>query len=193
MARPKEFDRDTALDRAMELFWCQGYEATSLQDLLQHMGIGRQSLYDTFGNKRQLFLSALDRYGTVHIDKMLHRLQGPDASVEAIREYFADFVRFYSSPRVRRGCLVANSTLELVPHDEEVTKRVKVRVAKMETAFVSAIKNAMDRRELQTDKDAKGLAHYFTSAVMGLGVLAKGGASRNTLRELAEATLTVLD
>ena len=126
MARAKEFDREAVLDRAMELFWSQGYEATSLQALLEHMQIGRQSLYDTFGDKRQLFLEALDRYGKVHIDKMLDRLNETNASLESIREYFADFVRFYSSPRTRRGCLVANSTLELVPHDEEVARGSRV-------------------------------------------------------------------
>ena len=88
MARPKAFDVDQALERAMELFWRQGYLATSLPDLVEHMGIGRQSLYDTFGDKRQLFLQALDRYAAVMIGGALGRLEEPGASLDDLKSSF---------------------------------------------------------------------------------------------------------
>ena len=193
MARVKEFDREVALEGAMELFWSKGYEATSMQALVEQMGIGRQSLYDTFGDKRQLFLSALERYGTLHIDNMLQQLNGQDASVEAIRGFFADFVRFYATSGERRGRLFVNSTLELVPRDEEFANSIKRRVAKTESALLNATTNAVDKGDVASDSDAKVLAKYLVTAIAGLGVLARAGSGRTALRKVADISLRVLE
>src|SRR6266852_1410049 len=92
MARPKEFDRDQALQKAMEVFWSRGYEAASIQDLVKHMGINRQSLYDTFGDKHALYLQALDRYREVEGRKLLELLERPGSVKKSLRQLFEGVV-----------------------------------------------------------------------------------------------------
>ena len=92
MARPKAFDEEVVLDRAVEVFWAKGYEATSIQDLVDAMGIQRGSLYATFGGKHQLFLTALDRYGEVVVKKLLAILESKPSALESIEQFFAQLV-----------------------------------------------------------------------------------------------------
>src|SRR5882762_5197437 len=92
MARHKEFDRDEALHKAMEVFWSRGYKATSIQDLVKHMGINRQSLYDTFGDKHALYLLALDRYREIEVRKLFDLLERPGSVKKNLRQLFAAVV-----------------------------------------------------------------------------------------------------
>jgi len=103
MARPKEFDCDVVLDKAMALFWRQGYEATSIQDLVTHMGINRQSLYDTFGSKRQLYLAVMDRYIDRVVSRRLTVVNASSAATGAIRQFFSDVVAFAVSDKDNKG------------------------------------------------------------------------------------------
>lgn len=192
MARPQEFETTQVLDRAMELFWLQGYEATSMQDLLDHMGIGRQSLYNTFGDKRQLFLTALDRYCDKECQGMLARLQHEEAGLEAIHEHFEDLVRSCGRNGPRRACMIANTAMELAPHDEEIARWVKARIDVMVNAFHNAVANAMEDGEITELEDARSVAYYLMTTTLGLGVLAKGGASRKVLRDTADVALSAL-
>jgi len=103
MARPKEFDCDVVLDKAMALFWRQGYEATSIQDLVTHMGINRQSLYDTFSSKRQLYLAVMDRYIDRVVSRRLTVVNASSAATGAIRQFFSDVVAFAVSDKDNKG------------------------------------------------------------------------------------------
>jgi TetR/AcrR family transcriptional repressor of nem operon len=103
MARPKEFDRDVVLDKAMALFWRQGYEATSIQDLVTHTGINRQSLYDTFGSKHQLYLAVMDRYIDRVVSRRLAVVNATQSSTAAIRQFFSDVVEFAVSDADNKG------------------------------------------------------------------------------------------
>src|SRR3712207_3633301 len=109
MARHKEFDRDEALQRAMEVFWSRGYEAASVGELVKHMGINRQSLYETFGDKHSLYLAALDRYREVEGAKMYGVLEGPGSVKRALRELFEGVIEGALGEGGRRGCLVGNA------------------------------------------------------------------------------------
>ena len=104
MARTREFDREEALDRAMHVFWDKGYEATSLSDLLDAMGIARQSLYDTFGDKHALFLEALDRYETHRLGQLQSCLETAPSVTRAFRDMFEGLVDESESVK-RRGCM----------------------------------------------------------------------------------------
>ena len=117
MARPKAFEREQALDQAMHLFWQQGYEATSLPELLNTMGIGRQSLYDTFGGKHQLFMESLTRYRRTIWDT-LGDLQSPNASIKDVRAWFGAMAEFFDATPHKRACLLINCTMELAPHND---------------------------------------------------------------------------
>lgn len=101
--RPKEFDRDTVLDKAMELFWRQGYQGTSIQALVEHVGINRASLYATFGDKHRLYLEAMDRYLDRIVAERLEIVQRPRATKEAIRQFFVEVIEFAVSDAERRG------------------------------------------------------------------------------------------
>jgi TetR/AcrR family transcriptional repressor of nem operon len=191
MPRPQEFETEAALDRAMELFWQRGYGATSLQDLLDHMGIGRQSLYNTFGDKRQLFLAALDRYVNTTCQETMDRLRQSEAGLEAIQQHFDELLCTCAVPGPRRACLIANTAMELAPHDEEIAKWVKNCLESMVAAFRNAVVNAQDRGEIDVESP-RATAYYLMTTTLGLGVLAKGGASKKVLRDAADIALSAL-
>src|SRR3977135_2157179 len=113
MARHKEFDRAEALHKAMEVFWSRGYEAASIQDLIKHMGINRQSLYDTFGDKHALYLQALDRYREIESRKLLDLLERCGSVKRALRRLFARVVEGSLCAGERRGCFLGNAMSEL--------------------------------------------------------------------------------
>src|SRR6266852_2659468 len=124
VARPKEFERDVVLDRAMQVFWSRGYEATSIQHLVGRMGIQRGSLYDTFGDKRRLFFAAVDRYDQVVTAKLLAALEEPASGKDAIRKFFRLKLKLSVEPGRPRGCLVTNSAAELASRDRSPATRV---------------------------------------------------------------------
>lgn len=191
MARPREFDKDEALDRAMDLFWLKGYEATSLQDLLEHMGIGRQSLYNTFGGKHDLFIAALDKYRNERLGAVLARLKAHDASLETIREVCGLAVEIYGGDP--RSCFLANSTLELACQDDDVAQRARAYAVGLEDAFFQAVMSAMERGEIPKEKDPRSLARHLTNSVCGITVLSKAGTSRESLHDAMSVALTVLE
>ncbi|MGM0578146.1 MAG: TetR/AcrR family transcriptional regulator [Myxococcota bacterium] len=191
MPRPREFDEDEALSRAVDVFWRRGYEATSMRDLLGAMGLGRQSLYDTFGGKRALFLRAVDRYRRDTAAR-IEALYGPDAGVEAIRAHF-EFVMEHIVGRPEIGaCMMANTALELGLVDEEATSVVRRHLAGCEEAIHDALVRATRVGDVDADLDPRAVARYLTAALHGLGVMARSGASPEALRQVVDVTLSVL-
>ena len=192
MARTKEFDHDVALDRAMHLFWRQGYEATSIQDLVEHMGIGRGSLYATFGDKHTLYLAAFDRYCATVGAGFLAPLAEPIPVRAALRRVF-DGVVAESLAEGHHGCLMANGTLELASHDGDVRRRVEVGLQGAEDTIARALALAQAAGELAAGRDPRALARYLVNALQGLRVTAKVTDDRGTLEDIARVTLTALD
>jgi TetR/AcrR family transcriptional regulator, transcriptional repressor for nem operon len=151
LARTKEFRPEEALDAAMQLFWCRGYEATSMRDLLDGMGIGRGSFYNTFGDKHALFLASLDRFRelrTSWIDEVLE-----DSGLGGIEEVFGRTVDSLVGFEPRRGCLMANTAVELGPHDAQVAEKVSSYVRHTETIFERALIRAQEAEEIPADRD----------------------------------------
>lgn len=181
MARPKAFDTDAALVRAMELFWEQGYAATSMEQLVRTMGIRRQSLYDTFGDKHQLFLAAMDSYCAMLEAAMLAPLRAPGAGLQALHDTGLAIIDFLLRYPKRRACLMANTTLELAPHDAEIAAKVQAHMTTMESAFHHALGNAQARGEIASSADIDALSKYLVGVTHGLMVMAKSGADRETL------------
>ena len=153
MPRPKEFSPDEALAKAMEVFWAQGYEATTVQDLVDAMGINRFSLYDTFGDKRSLFLSALDRYGASIANESLSALEGAEDGMAAIRAFFLGQVERFSGEEGRRGCLMANCTAELAGRDDDAAERSRRALEGIQRAFRSALGRAQVAGDIGPDRD----------------------------------------
>ncbi len=193
MARPKEFERDVVLDRAMQVFWSRGYEATSIQHLVARMGIQRGSLYDTFGDKRGLFFAAIERYDRVVTAKLLETLDGPGSGTEAIRRFFRLKVDLSLEPGRPRGCLVTNSTAELASRDRGTATRVGAVLAKIEAAFHRAVVRAQKAGEIDPARNPRALARFLTSSAQGLSVMAKASPDRAVLHDIVKVTLAALE
>jgi TetR/AcrR family transcriptional regulator, transcriptional repressor for nem operon len=190
MARTKEFEPLAALDAAMELFWRKGYEATSMRELLDAMGIGRGSFYDTFGDKHTLFLSALDRFQEVRtswVEEVLRR-DGLDGIEVVFRRSLDGLFQF----QPRRGCLLANSAVELAPHDPDVAASISGYIMRTEDAFQGALERARDRGEIRPESDPRALARFLVNTLHGLRVLARAGSDRETLEDTVHVALEAL-
>jgi len=192
MPRPKEFDREDALDRAMGAFWSKGYAATSVEDLVAQMGIQRGSLYGTFGDKRTLFLTALDRYQRVVARELFEALETPGSGIEAIRRFFRLRVEGSLDRRRPHGCLVTNSMVELSRSDHRAAAKVGDSLAKLEAAFLRALERARAGGELAATQDLRALARFLTSSAQGLSVMAKVVPDRKVLEDVVAVVLAVL-
>ncbi|MFJ6657402.1 TetR/AcrR family transcriptional regulator [Streptomyces sp. NPDC091377] len=194
MARTKEFDPDAALQSALELFWARGYEATSMADLVEHLGIGRASIYATYGNKRELYLKALDRYGEIHDPQLARALSQPGPALPAVRA----MVRLYAgeaADETRRsiGCLVTNTAAELAPHDTGAARKVELSWEYAEAMLHSALLRAQAQGELGEDRDPRALARMLLVLLQGLRVVGKASSDPARVRDAAEQALKILD
>jgi TetR/AcrR family transcriptional repressor of nem operon len=190
VARTKEFEPLEALDSAVELFWRKGYGAASMRELLDAMGIGRGSFYDTFGDKHSLFLSALDRFQEVRASWIEEALRGEGlGGIEEVLHRSLGGLYQYRPPR---GCLLANSAVELAPHDPEVAARISAYIGRTEDAFRAALKRARDEGEIPSEGDPRALARFLVNTLHGLRVLARAGADRGTLEDTVRVALGAL-
>jgi TetR/AcrR family transcriptional regulator, transcriptional repressor for nem operon len=191
VARPKAFDRTQVLLAAMQVFWVKGYEATSLEDLLAAMKIGRQSLYDTFGDKRALFIEALGQYRDL-TDAYLRGCLADAPTVKAAFERL--FMQVVDEPEAdqRRGCLLINSAVELAPHDPATAQIVVAYQRATERLFRRGLELAQKRGELAADRDVRALARYLVSPMQGLRVMAKADPNKAALRDVVGIALGVL-
>lgn len=190
MPRTKDFEPQEALDAAIDLFWRKGYEAASMRELLDAMSIGRGSFYGTFGDKHALFLAALDRFREVRTSWIEEVLE--ESGLEAIEEVFRRSVDGLVESEVRRGCLLANSAIELAPHDPEVAGRIYRYVSRTEDAFEDALTRAKKAGEISANSDLKALARFLVNTLHGLRVLARAGSDRAVLDDAVSIALGAL-
>lgn len=192
MARKKEFDREEVLDRAVDAFWCKGYEATSVQDLLDGMGINRGSLYGTFGDKHTLFLSAIDRYYDKALAHTVETLESAGSARDGIDRVVRDAADCGCADRQRKGCLMTNSAVELAPHCLETAERVAHYYRQTENAFCRAVGRARVEGRIHSRLDDRALARFISCGIQGLQVCSKVSPDRETLRDAAEGILSAL-
>jgi TetR/AcrR family transcriptional regulator, transcriptional repressor for nem operon len=189
VARTKEFDPVAVLDAALELFWRRGYEATSMSDLVAHLGIGRASIYATFGSKHELYLRALERYVRLKDADVVRLLSQPGPVLPAISALLALYA---SQEQPRRGCLVVNAACELLPADPRVARQVELSWQALETALASALTRAQAQGELAAASDPRALAQFLLVVLQGLRVAAKGGSPPARLRATVGQALAAL-
>ncbi len=192
MARQKEFDSDEVLHKAMEVFWARGYERTSIQDLVKHMGINRQSIYDTFGDKHSLFLQALDRYRETQSRKVFEILDRPGSVKRNFKLLFQEVVDKSLSEEGRRGCFLGNAMSELAGHCQETAGRTCNSVASAERTFQRALQRGREQGELSAVRDTRAVARFLYSSLQGLILLGKGTRDRQLLTDIVKVTLSVL-
>jgi TetR/AcrR family transcriptional regulator, transcriptional repressor for nem operon len=193
MPRSKAFDPDTALQKAMQVFWERGYEATSIEDLVQGMGINRFSLYSTFGDKHQLFVAVLERYSATIVATLMGELEHSAAGLPAIRKFFTRLVEFFASARGWRGCLITNTAVELAPHDPQAAAKVQAYVVRLEEAFYRVLLQAQQTQQLASSHACRDLARFLAGSALGLGVLAKTSPGRQALEGYAAVVVSVLE
>lgn len=191
MARSKEFDEKQALRKAMELFWQQGYEKTSMQELVDYMGIHRRSIYDTFGDKRTLFLSALSYYEELITTEMKKRVDSNLLVKQAIREVFKMVI--YPGLNLPKGCLSVNAAVELSLLDEEIATKIAGMFTKTESLFYELLKHGQKNGEISRRHDPEVLSLFLHNSLVGLRVLVKTEDDNKKLESIVDMTLSVLE
>ena len=188
IGRPRSFDVDKALDRALQVFWRKGYEGTSLADLTGAMRINRPSLYAAFGDKEALFRKVLDRYADGPVGYLREALNEPNARavVERLLGGAADLL---SDPRNPRGCLLVQGALACGSEADRVRRELISRREAGETALRRRFQRAKAEGDLPGDVDAGDLARYVAAVIHGMSVQAAGGATRKELRRVVEMAL----
>jgi TetR/AcrR family transcriptional repressor of nem operon len=184
MARPREFDREEVLDRAVELFWTHGYDRTSVQDLVDSMGIQRGSLYAAFGDKHQLFIEALDRYEERFYQSMRELMSASESPEEGIRRVFEAVLLDCACDDGTKGCFITNAAVALADSDPDTAARVRSNLARVEETFFETLSPVR--------ADARALARFLTNSFQGLRVLSKCCVDHGILRDAVEVTLSVL-
>jgi TetR/AcrR family transcriptional repressor of nem operon len=188
----KQFNTDDVLIKAMNAFWAQGYESTSMQDLVSCMGINRGSLYATFGDKRGLFIQALRRYDETHRAATVATLRKLESPRQAIMAVFAGAIAAAVDQGSRDGCLLINTALELSPHDEEISAFVGSCLTDMENFFRDMIENAVAQDEISPDIDPVETARGLLSLLVGLRVLARSRPEEALLRSIENQAEAIL-
>lgn len=194
MGRPKNFDRDTVLDQAMGVFWKQGYEATSIQNLVDATGINRASMYDCFGDKRGLFRAALERYLETVSAKRMKRLEGPGPVRQRLSDYFGDVIAFATGPAGRLGCMLTNSLIELAPSDSEIGGRLNDGVSALQDRFEAMIREGQAAGEINGSKNPGAIARFLVTTIQGMRVISRGGLyEADDLHDIVNTALATLD
>jgi AcrR family transcriptional regulator len=186
--RPREFDADQALDRALKVFWRKGYEGTSLPDLTRAMGINRPSLYAAFGNKEALFRKVLDRYAEGPAAYVREALNEPTARAVAER-LLGGSIELLTGPRSPRGCLLVHGALACGEAAESIRRELAARRATGETAIRQRFERALAEGDLPSDVCPADLARYVVTVLRGMAVEAAGGATADELRRVVEMAL----
>jgi len=193
MARPREFDEMTALEAAIECFWQNGYEATSVRDLADKMGLSAPSLYNAYGDKRALYERALEHYLDQSARARIKRLEESLPPKQAVRQFIGEIIRHSVNDPERRGCFLINSALEVAPHDRELRVFVADRFAEIESFFRRSIKAAQAEGTVPQNRAAKDLARLLLGVLLGIRVLARSKPQRALLEGVARPALALLD
>ncbi|WP_340029523.1 TetR/AcrR family transcriptional regulator [Paenibacillus sp. FSL H7-0940] len=191
MARSKEFEVNEVLDKAMKIFWEQGYEKTSMSDLVEHMGIHRRSIYDTFDDKHTLFLKAMDRYSGKISATLLAEIKASKTAVEALHKIFD--VMISEAEDTPSGCLIVNSAVELGARDQEVDNRSLESFNEAERMFEQIIQWGQREGEFSSDHDAKEMAEYLHNISVGIRAMARTSTDKEKLNRIINVTMKLLE
>ena len=193
MSRPREFDRTDVLDRATRLFWRRGYGGTSLNDLETEMGIGRTSIYGTFGGKENLFLEAVDHYDATYSVKLRTALAAGGGVRVAIERYFDELLIAFADPDLPLGCLITNVAVEGDRGATRLGRKIASSIARTEDVFYRLFRDGQAAGEVEPEVDARALARFFVTITHGLSTLAKGLPSASSLQDVVDVVLGDLD
>ena len=193
MARTKDFDETKVLDKAICLFWHKGYNGTSMQELVDNLGISRSSLYDTYGDKHDLYIKALQHYQHSSGDEMSQIISNAKTAREAIKQLLEFVINNLMNDKQRKGCFMVNAGVEVAPHDPEVMRIITQNEQALEGQFLKTIEMGRARGDVSKKKDARALARFFGNTVKGIQVSAKSAKNKTAFADIIETSLSVLD
>lgn len=193
MPRVKKFNEEETLNKAMCLFWRNGFHATSMQDLVNYLGINRASIYDTYGGKKELFNSAFAHYRTVNRKQLQAFLESQENVKEGFRRLFQQGISEAACDTERKGCFVINATTELVPNDKEMLIVIQENKAFMIGIFENFLQSGVASGEISATKDIQNLASLLHTFLNGLKIISKTDSNEKELLDSVDIVLTLLD
>ncbi len=193
MARPKTFEREEILEKAMNLFWKQGYHATSIQELVDHLGINRASIYNSFGDKKEIFFQAFNHYKQKNFDAVQNLFEGQDSVKEGFQQLFAQAIKNNQKEEELKGCFVVNNITELANKDPEMLTLLTQNRSDMEDLFGRYLLEGQKTGEISIKQDAQNLASFLVTFYNGLKVIEKLHPSQESVEGMVASALSVLD
>jgi AcrR family transcriptional regulator len=191
MARPRAFDRDQVLREAIRVFCDKGFAAASTEELMQAMGLSRQSMYNTFGDKRQLYLLAMAEYQRAGVDDLIERLNQGPTPLQALQ----DTLQSFATRALREGtagCMGVNAICEFGVGDEEINQLTAHSADRLRNAFEQTLERAQEQGELAVGTDLSGACDFLMATLSGMKVASKGGATTEQLERIAGFALRAL-
>ena len=192
MPRPPEYDRSAVVDRAMDVFWEQGYGKTSIGDLVDATGLQPGSLYAAFGNKKGLFLEVIEQYNQQFIASIRQLREQSGSAIDKIARLLQQIVEEQASGDDRRGCLTVNAMLEMSQHDSEIGDHLCGYSRYAARAFESLISEAQSQGQVANDRDAVALAEFLMNNIWGLRVMCKSRPSRESMQAVVDGVMAAL-
>ncbi|MCP4382881.1 MAG: TetR/AcrR family transcriptional regulator [Hyphomicrobiales bacterium] len=194
MARARQYDEVDVRRKTLQAFWQKGYAETSLSDLEEASGLDRRQLYNGFGDKREMFLLALDDFDTLAGQMFLAPLEAEDAGLDSIRALLRTFVKLSGTNDGRLGCMVCNGAREEIARDAAVGRRLDDYFARIEAAHRNALSKARDVGDLSwSDDEIMSKARLLLGTQVGMSVLSRAGQDQVVLRDMAEEALKMFD
>ena len=192
MGRTKQFNQQAVLEDAMHLFWERGFHSTSMQDLVDHLGVNRQSIYDTFGGKHELFEAALERYREVQALPMRRALEEDGPLGDVLRHWFRDMIAEMLKKN-GKGCLLVNTATELAEQDDVIFGVCSANARQLEATLSGLLVRAQQAGDIPADRAVIPLARFLVSTINGLAVTAKATRDPEVLNDVVEVALSALD
>jgi len=193
MARKKDFDENELLEKATNLFWRKGYNATSAQDLVDELKINRSSLYNTYTDKKTLFQKALKKYQDQQTAAMINMLSKADDPEKAIKKVFDDLVKESNEDTVARGCFMVNTAVEIAGHDPEIGSLVRANNQSVEDALTVIIEKGQKMGQFSTQNSARAYARFLFGNINALRVIVRSGADKSALDDIIRIALASLN
>ncbi|MEM8675062.1 MAG: TetR/AcrR family transcriptional regulator [Cyanobacteria bacterium P01_G01_bin.67] len=188
----KQFDTEVALDKAMEVFWAHGYEAASLAELLKNMGIGKKSLYDTFGNKKSLFIKALEHYALTTVKGMRDRLSSEGSALENLKQLLQEWQKMHSQPG-SCGCMLGTNIADFTTEDAEIAKLLRNYLQQVEDVFCTALTQAQSDGEIVSDIESRNLARLLLCTTQGIALVGRVMEDDTTITGSVQTILLLLE
>jgi len=191
MNRPRQYDRDEVLEKATNLFWEKGFEATSMNEMVARSSLNKHSLYSEFGDKEKLFIECIDHYISKDIRVLSDILTKKPLGLSNIEAFFDNRVNYAASEDCK-GCLIVNSVTEKEILSEEINLKVKSFISKFKAVFYNCLQAAQDKNEISEDKDCKTLADYLVCFTFGLVNIGKNETKKKELRKMVDVALSAV-